>query len=117
MMRRVLAAFFCARVVRANAGSVPAASEAPWRKFRLFMSCTFRAKEGPKRKGRRKDRANGGALAGPRQSGYSEGHRMIANARMYSVTPEVAARWRSPPAARLGEAYAPIGITDPAPAA
>src|SRR5258708_4543965 len=43
MMRKVLAAFFCAMVRPAKAGKVPAASEALLRKFRLFTS---RALEG-----------------------------------------------------------------------
>src|SRR5882757_2945644 len=45
------------------------------------------------------------------------GHRMIANARMYSVTPEVAALWRSLLAAVLGKVDAPIDIIDHAPPA
>jgi ABC-type phosphate/phosphonate transport system substrate-binding protein len=43
--------------------------------------------------------------------------RMIANARMYSVTPEVAALWRSLLAAVLGKVDAPIDIVDHAPPA
>jgi len=42
---------------------------------------------------------------------------MIANARMYSVTPEVAALWRSLLAAVLGKVDAPIDIVDHAPPA
>ena len=42
---------------------------------------------------------------------------MIANARMYSVTPEVAALWRSLLAAVLGKVGAPIDIVDHAPPA
>jgi ABC-type phosphate/phosphonate transport system substrate-binding protein len=42
---------------------------------------------------------------------------MIANARMYSVTPEVAALWRSLLAAVLEKAGAPIDIVDHAPPA
>jgi ABC-type phosphate/phosphonate transport system substrate-binding protein len=42
---------------------------------------------------------------------------MIANARMYSVTPEVAALWRSLLGAVLGKAGAPIDIVDHAPPA
>jgi ABC-type phosphate/phosphonate transport system substrate-binding protein len=44
-------------------------------------------------------------------------HRMIANARMYSVTPKVAALWRSLLAAVLGKVDAPIDIVDHAPPA
>jgi hypothetical protein len=40
---------------------------------------------------------------------------MIANARMYSVTPKVAALWRSLLAAVLGKVDAPIDIVDHAP--
>src|ERR1700730_13987861 len=51
------------------------------------------------------------------QSACTVGHRMIANARMYSVTPEVAALWRSLLAAVLGKVDAPIDIVDHAPPA
>src|SRR5216683_976229 len=42
---------------------------------------------------------------------------MIANARMYSVTPEVAALWRSLLAVVLDKAHVPIDIVDHAPPA
>src|SRR5260370_26805798 len=42
---------------------------------------------------------------------------MIANARMYSVTPEVAALWRRLLAVILDKAHVPIDIVDHAPPA
>src|SRR5258708_172497 len=44
MMRKVLAVFFCAMVRPAKAGKVPAASEAPLRKFRLFINRALQAR-------------------------------------------------------------------------
>jgi ABC-type phosphate/phosphonate transport system substrate-binding protein len=55
-------------------------------------------------------------LAGAGQSAYIE-HRMIANASMYSVTPQVAAQWRKLLAAVLEQAGEPIDIVDHAPPA
>jgi ABC-type phosphate/phosphonate transport system substrate-binding protein len=54
-------------------------------------------------------------LAGSGESAYIRVHRMIANARMYSVTPQVAALWRSLLEAVLDSAGEPIDIVDHAP--
>src|SRR5436190_23789304 len=59
----------------------------------------------------------GQPLAGSGESAYIRRHRMIANARMYSVTPQVAALWRSLLAAVLQEAGESIEIVDHAPPA